>query len=52
MNQNELMKKKNNEIGQNIDETHLLKYLNVIWVLNMVLIKDKKTELIDSSRGM
>ena len=38
MNQNELPKKNYNKIGQNIDETHLLKYCNVIWVLNMVLI--------------
>ena len=38
MNINELPKKKYNKIGQNIDETHLLKYRNVILVLNMVLI--------------
>ena len=38
MNQNELPKRNYNEIGQNIDETHLLRYRNVIWALNMVLI--------------
>ena len=38
-NQNELPNNTCSKVGQNVDETHSLRYHNVIWVLNMMLIK-------------
>ena len=37
-NQNELPNNTCSKVGQNVDETHSLRYRNVIWVLNMMLI--------------
>ena len=43
-NQNELPNNTCRKVGQNVDETHLLRYRNVIWVLSMMLIMLQNTK--------